>query len=455
MENAAFPILDKIDRLKAEIDALRPLEPKLETRILDKFRLEWNYHSNALEGNMLSLGETRAFLLEGITAQGKPFKDYLDIKGHDEAIDYLIGFLRNDESLTEVDIRRLHEILLVGPYYVDAKAPDGNIGRRKVEPGRYKRHPNHVETVTGKIHYYATPEETPARMKDLMEWYHEQDDGEELHPVIVAALLHHRFVEIHPFDDGNGRMARLLTNLSLMKHSYPPVLIRKEDRGEYFLALAEADEGDPEGIIDFLAQRVRASLDLYLRGARGEDITALGDFDKRLALLKQRLETGPKYEAEKPESTRLLFFEQFIDPLFAEIGPRLSKINSLYLNHATSIRLGHEGSQEREKLRKEILNLLFVRKVLETTDVKRIERNETWSSLINGRSDANLYFDVVIELAENHYRCTYRVSDEANEGDQKYLFSGPYNTTFSTADIEVFAIQILDDLYKAVEAMSV
>lgn len=347
MENAAFPILDKIDRLKAEIDALRPLEPKLETRILDKFRLEWNYHSNALEGNMLSLGETRAFLLEGITAQGKPFKDYLDIKGHDEAIDYLIGFLRNDESLTEVDIRRLHEILLVGPYYVDAKAPDGNIGRRKVEPGRYKRHPNHVETVTGKIHYYATPEETPARMKDLMEWYHEQDDGEELHPVIVAALLHHRFVEIHPFDDGNGRMARLLTNLSLMKHSYPPVLIRKEDRGEYFLALAEADEGDPEGIIDFLAQRVRASLDLYLRGARGEDITAIGDFDKRLALLRRRLEASSDIPSEKTIGNQVSVFERFIKPLFEMLGPRLVNVDPFFARHYTEIIIGLLGMSKK------------------------------------------------------------------------------------------------------------
>ncbi len=445
MENAAFPILDKIDRLKAEIDALRPLEPKLETRILDKFRLEWNYHSNALEGNMLSLGETRAFLLEGITAQGKPFKDYLDIKGHDEAIDYLIGFLRNDESLTEVDIRRLHEILLVGPYYVDAKAPDGNIGRRKVEPGRYKRHPNHVETVTGKIHYYATPEETPARMKDLMEWYHEQDDGEELHPVIVAALLHHRFVEIHPFDDGNGRMARLLTNLSLMKHSYPPVLIRKEDRGEYFLALAEADEGDPEGIIDFLAQRVRVSLDLYLRGARGEDITAIGDFDKRLALLRRRLEASSDIPSEKTIGNQVSVFERFIKPLFEMLGPRLVNVDPFFARHYTEIII---GLLDDFLLLDDVLSELAAS--MEAHHIKRLEKVDRWIPLNSSATTENLVLVISINLADDHFSGSYEAG-----GEKKEFFSGPYNTTFSTADIEVFAIQILDDFYKAVEAMSV
>ena len=188
MNNAAFPILDEINRLKADIDTFHPLDPEMEQRVMDRFRLEWNYHSNAIEGNTLSLGETKAFLLEGITAQGKPFKDYLDIEGHDAAIDYLLDFLRNEGPLTEVDIRRLHEILLVKSYDITAKKPD-------------------------------------------------------------------------------GRMTRLLTNLHLMKHGYPPIIIQKEDRGAYYLALAEADEGNPENIVNLIGSRLASSMELYLRGA--------------------------------------------------------------------------------------------------------------------------------------------------------------------------------------------
>ena len=343
MSHTAFPILDKIDRLKADIDALCPLEPEVEQRVMDKFRLDWNYNSNAIEGNTLTLGETRAFLLEGITAHGKPFKDYLDIKGHDAAIEYLLDYLRSDKQLTEVDVRRLHEILLVEPYEIDAKTPEGRIVKRTVEIGRYKRYPNHVETSTGKVKYYATPEETPAKMKDLMAWFREQETTDDLHPVIVAALFHHRFVAIHPFDDGNGRMTRLLTNLNLMKHGYPPIIIQKEDRGAYFLALAEADEGNADDIINLIGSRLASSMELYLRGARGEDISSLGDFDKRLAILKQRLETSSDAQAEKAIGNQTRLFEQLIRPLLEKLSPHIASVDPLFLRHSSEVSWTGEG----------------------------------------------------------------------------------------------------------------
>ena len=118
-------LLARVDTLRAQVDALRPLDPDQEARLVQKLNLEWNYHSNAIEGNTLTLGETRAFLLYGITAQGKPFRDYLDIKGHNEAIRYLEDLVRGGEVLTEALIRELHRILLVEAYDVDAVTPDG------------------------------------------------------------------------------------------------------------------------------------------------------------------------------------------------------------------------------------------------------------------------------------------------------------------------------------------
>ena len=86
--SAVQQVLREVDRLKAKIEKLRPLDPDVEARIMETFMLSWNYHSNAIEGNTLSLGETKTFLKHGLTAKGKPFKDYLDIEGHDEALDY-------------------------------------------------------------------------------------------------------------------------------------------------------------------------------------------------------------------------------------------------------------------------------------------------------------------------------------------------------------------------------
>ena len=105
-------LLEKIDHLKAAADAMRPLNPEQEARVMQKFRLDWNYHSNAIEGNSLTYGETIAFLMEGLTAKGKPFKDHLDIKGHNEAINYLMELVRNRHQVTEKDIRDLHKIIL-------------------------------------------------------------------------------------------------------------------------------------------------------------------------------------------------------------------------------------------------------------------------------------------------------------------------------------------------------
>ena len=126
-------LLTQIDTLKSDIDKLRPIKPEEQQRIMQKFRLDWNYHSNAIEGNSLTLGETRAFLLEGLTANGKPLKDHLDIKGHDELITFLELFINRKEVLTEASIREMHKILLKAPYEVDAVTADGQIVRKVVE----------------------------------------------------------------------------------------------------------------------------------------------------------------------------------------------------------------------------------------------------------------------------------------------------------------------------------
>jgi Fic family protein len=285
--------IQEIDTLKAEIDALRPINPAQEQRILQKFRLDWNYHSNAIEGNTLTYGETRAFLLHGITAQGKPFRDYLDIKGHKEAIDYLLDFIHQQEELTEAHIRELHRVLLVEPYDVPAMTADGFPTKRRIEIGRYKTAPNSVRTSTGEMHYYATPEETPALMGNLMKWY--RSEKESLHPLLLAATFHYKFVVIHPFDDGNGRMSRLLMNLLLMQTGYVPAIIQTESKEEYLLALEQADSGEIEPFIELIAQNLLRSMQLYWRSAKGEaidQIESVANFEQKIAHLQKRIDAA-------------------------------------------------------------------------------------------------------------------------------------------------------------------
>lgn len=240
LQLSLLPILERINFLKEQVDALRPLEKDQEERIMQKFRLDWNYHSNAIEGNSLDYGETMAFLMHGVTAKGKPLKDHLDLKGHNQAIDFLYSVVKNNEDILEKDIRHLHKIILVEPYEIDTIDSLGRPAKKTIRIGEYKKEPNHVMTATGEIHYYTTPEETPSKMHDLMKWYNDGKENPLVHPVILASIFHHRITAIHPFDDGNGRMARLLMNLILMKFGFPPVVIKQDkgSRNQYYSVLS-------------------------------------------------------------------------------------------------------------------------------------------------------------------------------------------------------------------------
>ena len=281
--------LDAITRLKEQLDALRPLAPDVLGHVEQKLRLEANYNSNAIEGNTLTYGETRSLILHGLTAQGKPMRDHLDIEGHDTAVKAIEDAISDDHELNEVFIRNLHRILLKEPYEKEAETPDGQRVRRTIAVGDYKTTPNNVRTSTGETYYFTPPDQVKPAMGDLIDWYRNKErEGE--HPIIIAATFHYRFVRIHPFDDGNGRMARLLMNMILIKHGYTVSLIRHEDRDEYLGQLEQADKTeDLTEFINYIANSCEYSLNLHLKAARGEFKEDVDDIDKEIALFKRSL----------------------------------------------------------------------------------------------------------------------------------------------------------------------
>ena len=299
--------IKEIDRLKKQLDALRPLCPDALARVAQKLRIESNYHSNAVEGNSLTLGETKSLILHGLTAQGKPMRDHLDIEGHDEAVKAIEEAIQKNEALNEVFIRNLHKVLLKEPYGSDAITPDGQHVKRPIAIGAYKTRPNNVRTPTGETYYFTPPEQVKPAMSDLLDWYRrKKDEGE--HPIVIAAAFHYRFVRIHPFDDGNGRMARLLMNMILIEHGYTVALIPHEERDRYIDTLARADRTeDLTEFIAYMAQCCKYALNLHLKAARGEDIEDMGDIDKAIARFKRtRGIQSAKKEMDR-ESTRPRF----------------------------------------------------------------------------------------------------------------------------------------------------
>lgn len=315
--------------LKNQLDTLRPIDKEKEAIIMQKFRLDWNYHSNHLEGNALTYGETKALILFGITAQGKPLKDTLEITGHNEAINWVIDLVKMERPLTENFIRELHSLLLQDSYK-ESKNADGVIVPRKISAGKYKTTTNHVETVTGEIFYFATPEETPAKMFDLLNWYSQKTKEENVNPILVAAEFHYRFIRIHPFDDGNGRTARILMNFILMQFGFPPVIIKTEDKANYFAALQLADAGNIEAFVSYIAKNLVHSLGIMIAGAKGESVEEDDDLDKEIALLEQKInKTNYKEYIKKQDIIRDLF-DAIIIKLILRFQSRMSKFSKLY-----------------------------------------------------------------------------------------------------------------------------
>ncbi|MCI0448646.1 MAG: Fic family protein [Chlorobi bacterium] len=325
-------ITERINRLSEELEKLRPLKTEDEQRVMQKFRLDWNYNSNNIEGNSLTYGETKALLLFGITAQGKPLNDHLEIEGHNEAIDSIVNVAKTKEPLTEAFIRNLHKLILHESYEIDAITADGQPTRKRVEIGKYKTTPNHVKTITGEIFYFTSPEDTPAEMEKLIKWYTDNLNNKKNHPLMFAVEFHHKFIGIHPFDDGNGRIVRLLMNLLLMQKGLPPVIIKVKDKEEYYRVLQQADSGNLEPSYNFIGAQLIHSLELMISGAKGEDVEELDDIDKEIALLKKELEEREEIKELKSIETIQKLIPKIKDVFGNKILPSLDTIKELYLH---------------------------------------------------------------------------------------------------------------------------
>lgn len=222
--------------------ALRPLAPETLQSLRDYYRVGLTYSSNALEGNSLTESETKVVIEDGLTIEGKPLRDIYEAVGHARAYDYLYQ-LATHKTLEEKDILELHRL-----FY------------QQIDPeqaGRYRTVPVFI---SGSNFPVTAPEKVAVEIKKFINWFNKQE--QKLHPVELAALTHKKFVFIHPFIDGNGRLSRLLMNLALIRNEYSIALIPAILRHEYIAGLELAHTNDSV-FKEFIADRVIATqLDL-------------------------------------------------------------------------------------------------------------------------------------------------------------------------------------------------
>ena len=281
----AIEIMDKISVLFKEWQSLQPLKESDKIRLDQKFMLDFNYNSNHIEGNTLTYGQTEMLLMFGRVVESAMMKDLEEMKASNVGLKMVkVAALDKEQPLSEYFIRTLHQTLLREDYTVYRQLPDGTNTSYTVHAGQYKTRPNSVITATGERFEYASPEETPALMTDLLQWYNEAEAEGILSPIELAALFHYRYIRIHPFEDGNGRISRLIVNYILYRHGYPMIVVQSADKDNYLIALnrcdivvgpvpsdgARAELSQITPFVEYLGKCLERALTVSIQIAKGE-----------------------------------------------------------------------------------------------------------------------------------------------------------------------------------------
>lgn len=238
-------LLQRIDGKKAKLDAARPLNAYAVKFLKNNLFLEWTYNSNSIEGNTLSLQETRMVLEDGLTVGGKSLREHFEALNHHDAIAYLELRVSDTYLLNLKDILHIHSLVL-----------------QKIEKDYAGRFRDAGVRITGANFTPPNALKVDGLMEELIAWANGEAEG--LHTLVKATIFHHRFVWIHPFFDGNGRTLRLVYNMLLMREGFPPAIILRNDRKKYYEALNKANTGDYAKLLLLVLQAAERSLDLYL-----------------------------------------------------------------------------------------------------------------------------------------------------------------------------------------------
>jgi len=237
--------LNRLAKKKAQLDQYRPLTSAGLARLREELAIEWTYNSNSIEGNTLTLVETKMVVQDGITVGGKTLREHFEVVNHQEAIARLEALVTPDFQFTDSVILDIHYLVL-----------------RNILPDYAGRYRTSGVRIVGANFTPPNALKVSSLMDELVAEFNLQSKNH--HPIVLATWFHHKFVWIHPFTDGNGRTIRLVYNLFLMSMGYPPAIILKADRKKYYAALNAANKEDYTKLLLLMCQAAERSLDFYL-----------------------------------------------------------------------------------------------------------------------------------------------------------------------------------------------
>lgn len=331
--------LAKINELQRAIDNHGILSSEVKKRINYKFRLDWNYYSNRMEGGTLTREETRSVMVGNIDVNGKPIKDVMEMNGHDKVVLEILKIGSGKTRISEKRIKEIHKAIM---HEEDAT--------KALQIGQWKSQANEIINYKLEKISFTPPDEVADAVHNLLNKTNAEldkyfNDKESTHPTEIASNFHIGYVSIHPFYDGNGRTARILNNLILIACGLPPIIIKDNHKQSYYQILADiqAYGGNAQLFYSFIADRVIESQQLVLDAIDGKEIDEPDDLDKKIELLKKQL-TSPDVVTESKSlySTNRVLKES-IFPMLQNLESKLNKIEDLFNSRERIIQITEQG----------------------------------------------------------------------------------------------------------------
>lgn len=355
-----------IQENQEKINSHSPFPQEVLKRIHYRFRLDWNYHSHKIEGGTLTRAETRSVMVGNIEVHGKPFRDVAEMDGHDKVVRNVLKIGKGELKLSEKRLKEVHKAI------IHPETPE-----EKNLVGNWKTEPNELMNYRGEKIAFAAPQDVRELMHTLINRTNAslnriaQGKADAPHPVVLAADFHIEYVTIHPFFDGNGRTARIFTNLILIACGFPPVIIRDDHKKIYsqYLGDIQVYDGSRDLFYGFLADRMLESQKLMLSAIAGDTLEELDDIDKEMLLLKQQLAAKEQVAIPKTWENLNDTVRVGILPVLIEVEDKVQSLADLFneVKVDFSVNLGGHTSDlgASEYWRKNIINLIDSRKTNE------------------------------------------------------------------------------------------
>jgi len=334
-------ILKRIDENQQKIAAHGAFNQDLLNKVNYKLRLDWNYYSNRMEGGTLTREETRSVMVGNIDVSGKPLKDVMEMNGHNKMVLEVLKMSAGTLRISEKRIKEIHAAIMY---------EEDDSKRREI--GNWKSVPNEIINYQNEKIDFILPSQVPDKIHSLLNDINAYLDAyfsgkAKEHPIAKIAQFHIDFLTIHPFYDGNGRTARVLTNVLLMACKYPIVIIKEEHKTNYYRLLADIQvyNGSPDLLYTFLGERIIDTQSILLNAIDGKEIDEPDDIDKRVALLDRLMEgVNESIQKTKNEEVMQQMFTDLVEPLFRKVFEKCLKISSLFTSSELAYFIDGSGS---------------------------------------------------------------------------------------------------------------